>query len=41
MVSSSEARTENRIIPRHPAPPPSGRTSTFRPNLTADYRSSR
>jgi len=33
-VSSSEARTENMIIPRHPALPPSGRTSTLRPILT-------
>ena len=31
IVRSSEASTENRIIPRQPAPPPSGRTSTFRP----------
>ena len=33
-VSSSEASTENMIIPMHPALPPSGRTSRLRPTLT-------
>lgn len=34
-VRSSEARTENMIIPMHPALPPSGRTSRLRPTLTS------
>ncbi len=38
MVSSREARSENMIIPRHPARPPSGRTSRLRPNLTSVCR---